>query len=154
MSYNIQKAAYPDLLMAEWGLDRWHGKLQRCLRRVLGELVTEAHLVLRRNPKLQVALSDSAPFSVWAYFPIHRRRTILSSCSISLVPGARTMLLINPTIVESQPHRQNCNQLRDHLGHLLLYLRDPKARNECSDASREFERYKVQSKRASFSTRP
>jgi len=139
MSYNIQKAAYPDLLMAEWGLDRWHGKLQRCLRRVLGELVTEAHLVLRRNPKLQVALSDSAPFSVWAYFPIHRRRTILSHCEIGLAPGARVLLLINPNIVDSQSQHQTCDELRDHLGHVLLYLREPKGRNECPDATREFE---------------
>jgi len=30
--------------------------------------------------------------------------------------------------------------LRDHLGHVLLFLRDPEARNECEDAEREWKK--------------
>jgi len=131
-----------DLLLNEWYIDRDQHKLRKCLRRVLGGLAPETQLVLRRNPKLQVTVSNKAPFSVWAYFPMHRRRTILSHCEMGLAPGARVLLLINPNIVDSQSQRQTCDELRDHLGHVLLYLREPKDRNECSDATREFERSK------------
>jgi hypothetical protein len=32
------------------------------------------------------------------------------------------------------------DHLRDHLGHVLLFLRDPDARNDCPDATREWRR--------------
>jgi hypothetical protein len=131
-----------DLLLNEWYINRDQQKLRKCLRRVLGELAAETQLVLRRNPKLQVSVSNKAPFSVWAYFPMHRRRTVLSYCEMGLAPGARVLLLINPNIIDSQSQRQTCDELRDHLGHVLLYLREPKGRNECSDANHEFERSK------------
>jgi hypothetical protein len=132
-----------DRLLNEWNIDSKQCKLQKCLRRVLGELATEAQLVLRHNPKLQVTVSNKAPFSVWAYFPMHRRRAILSHCEMGLAPGARVLLLIRPNIIDSQSQSQTCDELRDHLGHVLLYLREPKGRNECSDATREFERSKA-----------
>jgi hypothetical protein len=55
------------------------------VRRLLEELAVETQLFLRREPRLQVAVHSgeglSEWFSVWAYFPIHRNRTIVRDVS-------------------------------------------------------------------------
>ena len=47
-------------------------------------------------------------------------------------PATRVLLVF------SESMKQSDDELRDHLGHALLYLRSPKAHNECSDAGREW----------------
>jgi hypothetical protein len=82
-------------------------------------------------------LSDSH-FSVWAYFPVHRRRLVARN--IRLNPATRVLLVLSKPEIEKQPLRLTRDQLRDHLGHTLLYLRSPRSRNECKDAMREWNR--------------
>jgi hypothetical protein len=130
---------YADLLVMEWGIDKCSPKLKRAMYNVLTELVAEAQLFLRRNPKLQVAVVDSEKhFSVWAYFPVHRRRLIAKA--VQLKPSARVLLVISKPRVEKQPRKTTEAELRDHFGHVLLYLRDPKAHNDCPQALREWDR--------------
>ncbi len=123
-----------DLLIKEWGLQSHPQK--RLIRRVLGEMHAEAQLILRNEPKLQVEIHPKAPFSVWAFFPAHRRRFIVIRFNLQLKPTTRVLLLL------STKHQDNDSQfqdhLRDHLGHVLLYLQSPRSRNECQDAEREW----------------
>lgn len=108
------------------------------MRRVLGELSPSAQMILRRNPKLQVVAVSETGFSVWAYFPVHRKRQIVRDLRIELKPTARVLLVICEKLIEQQSARLTDAELRDHLGHALLYLRSPKSQNECADAAREW----------------
>jgi hypothetical protein len=65
---------YVEFLIDEWRIPEQPRRLRACLRRVLTELVVEALLVLRREPKLQVMVCrdlSSEVDHVWAYFPMH-----------------------------------------------------------------------------------
>ena len=134
----MKDTCYVDLLIAEWGVTDYSEKLRRCVRRVLAELCAGSQLVLRRNPKLQVVILPEATFSVWAYFPVHRNRHVVRGYQIKLIGTARVLLVISLKDVEQQPLKKTAVELRHHLGHALLYLRSPRARNECSDAEKEW----------------
>jgi hypothetical protein len=55
-------------------------------------------------------------------------------------PDARILLELNPERIEGQSMKQTREELRDHLGHTLLYLRSPKAKNDCMNALLEWRR--------------
>ncbi len=129
-----------DLLTTEWGLKTHSPRLMICTRRVLSELTAETQLVLRRNPKLQVVVLSDAHFSVWAYFPVYQRRTVVRQLRIRLNPTTRVLLVFGERQIDQQSVRKTNAELRDHLGHVLLYLRRPRAPNECKDAWREWQR--------------
>jgi hypothetical protein len=50
----------------------------------------------------------------------------------------RVLLVLSATDFTKEPVRKLEGYLRDHLGHVLLYLRSPMARNDCQDAYREW----------------
>ena len=135
----MRRNSYVNLLMAEWGIEQRSTKVQASMRRVLAELSAHAHLDLRKNPKLQVAVLPEAVYSVWAYFPVHRRRTVVRHFALQLHPTTRVLLVISEKHVEQQSAKKTNAELRDHLGHVLLYLRSPKERNECEDAMNEWQ---------------
>jgi len=135
-----RNGGYADILIDEWGIGKCSTRVQTRMRRVLGELSPGAHRTLRRNPKLQVVVVSETGFSVWAYFPAHRKRRIVRDLQIELKPTARVLLVICEKLIEQQSARLTDADLRDHLGHTLLYLRSPKSRNGCGDASREWRR--------------
>ncbi len=128
---------YADFLVQEWQIDEHLHCLRDCVLRVLSELCAEALLTLRTTKLEVMVLRDSAR-SVWAYFPIYRRRLIARR----LHPKAETrvLLVFSAAGFEKEPAEQFVESLRDHLGHVLLYLRNPKARNECADAQKEWQR--------------
>jgi hypothetical protein len=126
---------YVDRLMHEWRLDEQSDRFQARVRRVLRELCSEALLFLI-GPKLEIAVRpDDRGLSVWAYFPIHRRRSVAQE--LHPKSDTRVLLVFNGEF-EKQSARQSEDELRDHLGHTLLYLRSPKARNDCPDAQKEW----------------
>ncbi|SPF35953.1 hypothetical protein SBA1_1480027 [Candidatus Sulfotelmatobacter kueseliae] len=111
------------------------------MRRVLGELSPESCLILKAQ-ELQVIVRPADGFSVWAYFPINRRRMVvrqLAADGILLRPTTRVLLLISEKHILQQSTQLTDANLRDHLGHVLLYLRHPRASNGCGDALREWE---------------
>lgn len=126
---------YVDFLMESWGMGEQPRRVQTCLRKVLSELCGEGLLILR-NPKLEVMVAPEAFFSVWAYFPIHRRRLI--SQRLHPQPRTKVLLAINAARLDTQPVKQTEDELRDHFGHVLLYLERPKAHNGCVEALREW----------------
>ena len=109
------------------------------MRRVLVELSAGSQLALRKNPKLQVVVLPEAAYSVWAYFPIHQKRTIVRHFNIRLKHKAGVLLVLSEKHVEEQSARKTNSELRHHLGHTLLYLRTPRRSNECEDAFREWQ---------------
>jgi hypothetical protein len=130
-----QPEAYVDLLMLEWRMGEASRRVQTCVRQVLRELDASAQLTLR-EPKLEVIVLPEALFSVWAYFPIHRRRRIAQQYKPK--SATRVLLVLSEKGFHEQPLKRSIAELQDHLGHTLLYLRDPKARNDCVDAQREW----------------
>ena len=113
--------------------------VEKCLDAVWGELNLDAVFDLM-DRRFQSAV---VPFSlgtdpVWAYFPVHRRRKIAKV--VELKPETRVLLVIFEPDVERLPQEETLNKLRHHLGHTLRYLRAPKAKNDCSDATREWKK--------------
>ncbi len=131
---------YVNLLIEEWGLKSQSAKFQREVKRVLMELHPEIHLFLRNHPKLQVEISKGGPEGVWAYFPVHSRRWVARR--FKLKPTTRVLLVLTSQMFDERTRKRTgfdaTHHLRDHLGHTLLYLRQPKARNHCADAMREW----------------
>lgn len=131
MAANIDP--YVNFRMREWGLLDQPRRLQSPVRRVLNELCGERLLDLK-DPRLEVVVTPDAGFGVWAYFPIHRRRLI--SRELTLKPTTRVLLLLRSTF--NEPVKTFEDELRDHFGHTLLYLRSPKAWNDCTTAWEEW----------------
>jgi hypothetical protein len=68
-----RNASYVDLNMEEWRAREWPRRIQRSVRRVLGELCAETLPILRNEPKLEVMVRSDAKHSVWANFSMHPR---------------------------------------------------------------------------------
>ena len=131
----VEAAAYVDFLMDKWQMRECSDRILGCLRRVLGELTSEALLALR-DPKLEVMVMPEPGFSVWAYFPVHRKRSIARK--LTPKPATRVLIVLGEEQFGKQSVRRSANDLRHHFGHTLLYLRSPRARNDCVDAEREW----------------
>ena len=80
-------------------------------------------------------------FSVWAYFPIDRNRRITRE--LKPKSETRVLLVFSAAGFEKSKRKFFEDCLRDHLGHVLLYLRSPKACNDCPDAMKEWRRSAV-----------
>lgn len=126
-----------DLRMKEWGVCEQSRPFQASVRRVLSELHPEALLSLK-DPKLEVRIVPDEGHSVWAYFPVHRRRWIARE--LRPKPETRVLLVFSTAGFRTEPAKMFQDRLRDHLGHVLLYLRSPKAPNDCPDAQKEWRR--------------
>ena len=126
---------YVDARMNEWRMSEQPRRVRACVRRVMNELHATALLTLK-DPRFEVRVLPEDVFSVWAYFPVHRRRSVAKR--LHPKPETRILLVLSTAHLEKQPMRQSEDELRDHLGHTLLYLRNPKARNECGDALKEW----------------
>ena len=129
---------YVDFRMHEWRMGEQSHRLQTCVRKALRELCPEALLFLK-DPRFEVMVLPEADFSVWAYFPVHRGRLLAQKFKPK--PRTRVLLVFSAADFEKEPEKQFKVHLRDHLGHVLLYLRDPKARNTCADAQREWRKF-------------
>ena len=135
-----QVSSYVDILLTEWGVDGHAPRLAATVRDALSELAAEAYLLLR-DPRLQVVIRPAAAFSVWAYFPVGPHRSIvkeLASVGVPMRPTTRVLLLIDARMPDKDEGNFS-DHLRDHLGHVLLYLRDPRAKNDCDAAMREWD---------------
>ena len=135
----LTDSPYIDSLMQDWGLHGDTGRISRCVRKVLSELCAGAHLVLR-DSRLEVRVVDEHHYTVWAYFPVHQRRWIAKDLRPKL--STRVLLVFSRTLVAKEKTNVFEDQLRHHFGHVLLYLRAPRAPNECEDAHREWKSYR------------
>jgi len=124
-------------------------------------------MLLRRNPKLEVIVRPNADHSVWAYFPMNPRlrsakarvpkpgtegeligsirammddlyRRQMAAKKYRPKSATRVLLVLSESHFEKQVLKHSKGELRDHLGHTLLFLQNPQARNDCSDAGKEW----------------
>lgn len=139
---------YIDLLMKEWGMERCSRTMQACMRWALRPYPGAALLILRREPRLQVEILSWVPETVWAYFPIHhgqiadqylnsQLKFIIKNLGLHLKDEAHVLLLLGTRRKPGETADDCGVQLLHHFGHIFLYLRTPKSRNECDDARRE-----------------
>jgi hypothetical protein len=126
---------YVGLRMREWGMDSQPRSLRTSFRKVLSELDSCALLYLK-DPRFEVLVTPEDGFCVWAYFPVHRNRIVARE----LKPKPQTRVLMVISVPGFKGHSASAfeGHLRDHLGHVLLYLRDPQAWNDCDAAWKEW----------------
>jgi hypothetical protein len=131
---NDATAFYVDVRMQEWQMGEQPSRLQASVRKVLSKLSCTA-LLLLKDDRFEVMVRPEFCMSPWAYFPVHRRRLVFKH----LQPKPQTrVLLVLSTAYPEQPATTFEGHLRDHLGHVLLYLRLPKAWNDCDNAWKEW----------------
>jgi hypothetical protein len=131
---------YVGFRMDEWRMGEQSPSIQSCVRKILHELRPEAHLRLK-DPRLQVMVLPESEYSVWAYFPVHRGRWIARK--VLPKPETRVLLVLSTAGFAEEPAKTLEDYLRDHFGHILLYLRSPKASSECADAQKEWRRLRL-----------
>lgn len=134
-----------NVLREQWALEQGlfdaysFPEVEECLDEALRELGMAARVALL-DRRLQVAV---VPFShntdpVWAYFPVHRRRRIARH--VDLRPETRVLLVFYQPDVRTQSKEYLLNKLHHHLGHVFLWLRDSKLKQDCLAAEEEWKR--------------
>jgi hypothetical protein len=121
-------------LIASWNLGRNEAVLTS-IEKVLQAMTTEGLHDLQ-DSGVQVALVPRSALSVWAYFPIYSRRTIVRYHRIDLRSGATALLVISAQDVDRQARRKTLLELAHHFGHALCYVRNKKRIHDCIDADR------------------
>jgi len=130
----MKAESYVNFRMREWNAHEHPVGLQRAIRSVLSEL-TAAGLLALRDPRFQVLITPGSGHNAWSYFPVHRHRWIFREHASKVNPSTRVLMVLGGTLERDPAFKGN---LRDALGHALLYLRKPKARNDCPDAMKEW----------------
>jgi hypothetical protein len=150
---------YVDARMKQWGMGEQSRRIQCSVRRVLSELCAESLLFLN-DPRLQVLISSTTIYDTWAYFPMHIKNHFSGpqKCRLRMEPFAlpetRVLLLLGTNFTHKAMLAATAllpldttvlpsdfeDSLSHHLGHVLLYLRSPMARNDCPDAVKEWRR--------------
>jgi len=121
--------------LRRWKVDTASARLRKCVELVLRSMSLEAVYIMR-TPKLQVAIVEKG--LTWAWFPIYKGRVIVREEAITLQRGAKVLLTLSEDSSETPvPIKEVCQLIAHHFGHVLLYLRAPRQRNECLDADRE-----------------
>jgi hypothetical protein len=128
------KTAVESVIVRWLGVERAKS-LRRLLRKVLGEVKPDALLALN-DTRLQVIAQQDAYHSVWAYFPMHRKRRIARE--LKPRDSTRVLLVFGIDKIKQAGVGETADYLRDHIGHCLLYLRSPKAENICANAMAEW----------------
>jgi hypothetical protein len=130
-----------------WWDDFSFPAVEECFESVVKELPTVSRIALL-DPRLQievVPLEDDEPAApvedpgapTWA-FPVHRQKWIKEFVEVR--PATRVLLLLFQRDIKRLPKEEVIEDLRHELGHALLYLRKPKAKNDCAAADEEWKR--------------
>ena len=116
--------------------------VEDCFETVLLELklVGKAALLDRRL-QIEVSHSNCPRYKtpVWAYFPMYRRRRMAKE--VSLEPGTKVLLVFYHPDIVARAEEYILKLLRHQLGHVLLYLQSPKAKNDCPAADEEWKKW-------------
>lgn len=134
---------YVGQLMREWRMDKTTARIRASVRCVLGQLCGGALLTLKNEANLEVMVTREAGTHVWAFFPFLQGRFRGTSLwttpkRLKARPDTRVVLHFNAEACQGVSAAKLRDDLRHHLGHVLLFLSDPGAPNECSDADREW----------------
>jgi hypothetical protein len=83
-------------------------------------------------------MDPSEPDELPASDRLHRNRMI--SGKLEPRPETRVLLVLGEGPFERDISKTLEEYLRNHLGHVLLYLREPRANNDCAAAMKEWRR--------------
>lgn len=145
------KDPYVEFLMDEWQMQRASRSIQACMRNMLSAYPSGALMMLRREPRLQIEIEipRRVPEPVWAYFPVHRGQVgdehlneqlpwMIAAGSVRRPKRKTEILLVVGQSLKKGESMTDCeDQILHHLGHVFLYLRDPHANNDCTEAAYE-----------------
>jgi len=125
-------------------IGRWdlHTKSQRllgCVERVLHAMTIQG-LYAIRTPKLQVEAVSRRVSCTWAYFPMHKVRSVVRNYGIRLRPSTRVLLILGDDGSERSAENELRKLIAHHLGHVLCYLEKPSWIHACPDADRAAKR--------------
>jgi hypothetical protein len=125
--------------MNGWSDDYYFPTIEKCLESVVEELGILAQVSLL-DPHLQIEVVPvpSVGFPVLAFFPIQQHTWITEQ--IEVRPATEVLLVLSQPDIELLTVEEVTKHLKHELGHALLYLRDPKAQNDCAAAGQEWER--------------
>jgi hypothetical protein len=137
---SVFQRTYVDFRMDDWRMGEQSPRMQGVIRQALGELDAEA-LLLLKDQRLEVMVSEGTHLAAWAFFPIHRRRIVARE--LHPKPQTRILLVLSPSRFERLSSKELIGYLRDQFGHILLYLRSPRANNDCHEAMKEWRRNRM-----------
>jgi len=121
------------------GLDDYYfPEAEECFAAVLKELRAPARIALL-DPRLQIEVTplDGDDYPTWAC-RVRDHEWIRRKLEVR--PAAGIVLLLSQPAIERLPKEEVMEDLRHELGHVLLYLRNPEAIDDCSAADEEWER--------------
>ncbi|HXJ89471.1 MAG TPA: hypothetical protein VMS18_21835 [Candidatus Binatia bacterium] len=124
---------------ATWWMDDYSFPVvEDCFESVLKELPTISRIALL-DPRLQIEVVplDGGDFPTWAC-RVHHHEGIKRKLEVR--PDTGILLLLSQPAIEHLPREAVIEDLRHELGHVLLYLRDPEATDDCSAADEEWKR--------------
>jgi hypothetical protein len=121
------------------GLDDYYfSGVEACLQSALKELGTIARVaLLDRRVQIEVVPLDGGDYPTWAC-PVRSHEWIRKQLEVR--PATGILLLLSQPAIERLPREAVMADLRHELGHVLLYLRNPEAIDDCSAADEEWER--------------
>jgi hypothetical protein len=125
--------------MNGWTEDYSFPAIEECFESVVDELGILAQVALL-DPRLQIEVvpGSNEKFSALALFPITQHRWITEYVHVHA--ETEVLLVLSQPDIERLPKRAVTEHLKHELGHVLLYLRDPEANDECSAGDEEWER--------------
>ncbi len=139
-TFVFQRLEFQDLAFSNGWMDHAFEfpLIEDCLESVLKELPPIPKIALL-DPGLQIEVVplDGGDFPTWAcrvrdHESIRRKLEVRSATGI--------LLLLSQPAIERLPRKEVMEDLRHELGHVLLYLRNPEAIDDCSAADEEWER--------------
>ena len=125
--------------MNGWTDDYDFPLIEKCFESVVEELGILAQVALL-DPRLQIEVVpfSSNGFPVWTIFPFDQHKWI-KEC-IEVRPATEILLVLFQPDFDHLPKDEAARLLRHELGHVLVHLREPEARDECPAADEEWER--------------
>jgi len=125
--------------MNGWTDDYEFPAVEKCFESVVEHLGILAQVALL-DPRLQIEVVpvSSEGFPALAFFPIQQHGWITEQ--IEVRPATEVLLVLSQRDCVRLPMEEVARHLKHELGHALLYLRDPEARNECFSADEEWDR--------------
>ena len=89
-----------------------------------------------KDARLEIVITPKEDIGPWAYFSVYARRRVAKRYHTKA--ATRVLLVLSIPVLKGRDYSDIIACLRDAFGHALLYLRSPKAWNDCDAAMAEW----------------